>query len=95
MPEETLFETERPLGRDAVADYLRTLADSLESGSDVTLRAGDQSVTLDPPETVEFEVKAEREGPTDGDGELSIEVELEWPENASESESADGDLRIE
>jgi len=69
-----------------VAEYLRTLADSLESGSDMTLSAGEQSVTLDPPSDVEFEVKAEREGPTDGDGELSIEVELEWPENVTEGE---------
>jgi len=85
MPEKTLFESEQQMGRDAVADYLRTLADSLSSGSDVTLRAGDKSVTLDPPSEVEFEVKAEREGPTDGDGELSIEVEVEWPENATDS----------
>lgn len=91
MPEETLFESEQLMGRDAVADYLRTLANSLESGSDVTLRAGEQSVTLTPPEQVEFEVKAEREGPADADGELSIEVELEWPENAPES----GGLSIE
>jgi len=91
MPEETLFESEQLMGRDAVADYLRTLADSLEAGSDVTLRAGDQSVTMHPPSEVEFEVKAEREGPTDGNGELSIEAELEWPENTSQ----DGGLSIE
>ncbi|WP_324662506.1 amphi-Trp domain-containing protein [Haloarcula sediminis] len=91
MPEKTLFESEQLMGRDAVADYLRTLAASLESGSDVTLRAGDQSLTMQPPSEVEFEVKAEREGPTDGDGELSIELELEWPENAGEG----GDLSIE
>jgi amphi-Trp domain-containing protein len=91
MPEETLFETERVMGREAVAEYLHTLADSVASGGDVTLRSGDQSVTLTPPSEVEFEVKAEREGPTDGDGELSIEVELEWPENAPEG----GELSIE
>ncbi|WP_262178033.1 amphi-Trp domain-containing protein [Haloarcula laminariae] len=91
MTEKTLFESEQLMGRDAVADYLRTLADSLESGSDVTLRAGEQSVTMHPPSEVEFEVTAEREGPTDGDGELSIEVELEWPENASQG----GGLSIE
>ena len=90
MPEKTLFESEQLMSRDAVAEYLRTLADSLEAGSDVTLRAGDQSVTLTPPDEVEFEVKAEHEGPADGDGELSIEVELEWPENAT-----DGTLSIE
>ena len=91
MPEKTLFESEQMMSRDAVADYLRTLADSVESGSDVTLSAGEQSVTMSPPNEVEFEVKAEREGPTNGDGELSIEVELEWPENASEG----GSLSIE
>jgi len=90
MPEKTLFESEQIMNREAVAEYLRTLAGSLEQGSDVTLRAGEQSVTLTPPGEVEFEVKAEREGPTDGDGELSIEVELEWPENAPE-----GGLSIE
>ncbi|MDS0258991.1 amphi-Trp domain-containing protein [Haloarcula sp. S1CR25-12] len=37
------------MGRDAVAEYLRTLADSLEADSGVTLRAGEQSVTLTPP----------------------------------------------
>jgi amphi-Trp domain-containing protein len=79
------------MGREAVAEYLHTLADSVASGGDVTLRSGDQSVTLTPPSEVEFEVKAEREGPTDGDGELSIEVELEWPENAPEG----GELSIE
>ncbi|MFC7028299.1 amphi-Trp domain-containing protein [Halomicroarcula sp. GCM10025324] len=84
MPEEVLFESERKMDRGAVAEYLRTLADNLDTGSDVTLRAGDQSVTLHPPSHVEFEVKAEREGPADGDGELSIEVELEWPENPSD-----------
>ena len=55
MPEETLFETERVMGREAVAEYLHTLADSVASGGDVTLRSGDQSVTLTPPSEVEFE----------------------------------------
>jgi hypothetical protein len=41
---------------------------------------------------VEFEVKVEREGPTDGTGELSIEFELEWDENAS---GESGSLSIE
>ncbi|WP_424004704.1 amphi-Trp domain-containing protein [Haloarcula salina] len=86
MVETVLFENERVLDRSAVADYLRSLADSLDEGSDVTLSAGDQSVTLAPPSQVEFEVKAEREGPAEGNGELSIEVELEWPEHATDDE---------
>ena len=95
MPEEVLFESERKQRRTEVADYLRAVADKLEAGESITLEAGDQSVTLEPPGDVEFEVKAEREGPTDGPGELSIELELEWDERRSGSdESGDGSLTI-
>jgi len=47
-------------------------------------------VTLDPPAQPTFEVKAEREGPTDGPKELSIEFELEWPEDGEDG----GELEI-
>ena len=87
MPEEILFKSEQKESLDTVATYMRTVAEKLESNAPVTLESGDESVTLDPPETVEFEVKAEREGPADGDGELSIELELEWAENASDDAS--------
>jgi amphi-Trp domain-containing protein len=86
MGEEVLFESERTVKRETVATYLRTMADSLDAGDSVTLSAGDQSVTMEPPSQVEFEVKAEREGPADGDGELSIELEIEWPEGATDDE---------
>jgi amphi-Trp domain-containing protein len=85
MTETVLFETERMSSLSDVASYLRSVADKLDAGEPVTLESGNESVTLDPPETVEFEVKAEHEGP-DGDGELSLELEIEWDEN-SESES--------
>jgi amphi-Trp domain-containing protein len=86
MVETVLFESEQVLDRSAVASYLRTVADSLEEGSEITLSAGSQEATFAPPSQVEFEVKAEREGPEGGDGELSIELELEWPENATDAE---------
>jgi len=89
MPETVLFESEQPSSRADVASYLRTVADRLESGQAVTLEAGEESITMDPPESVEFEVKAEREGPADGTGELSMEFELEWDESGS-----DGSLSI-
>ncbi|WP_090379766.1 amphi-Trp domain-containing protein [Natronobacterium texcoconense] len=94
MPEEVLFETESRQDRAAIADYLRQVADNLESDASITLTAGDQSVTMDPPSQPTFEVKAEREGPTDGPGELSIEFELEWDEN-DDGGDGDGDLQIE
>lgn len=80
MPEEVLFETESAESRHDIAMYLRQVADNLEAGDPIVLRAGDQELTMQPPENPEFEVKAEREGPTDQPGELSIEFELEWDE---------------
>jgi amphi-Trp domain-containing protein len=81
MPEEVLFESESVQNRSDVAAYLRQVADSLEAGGEITLSAGSQSVTMDPPSSLTFEVKAEREGPTDAPGELSIEFEIEWDED--------------
>jgi len=89
MPETVLFKTEQHSTRGDVASYLRTVADRLDAGEAVALESGEESVTMDPPETVEFEVKAEREGPADGHGELSLELELEWDENGT-----DGSLSI-
>jgi amphi-Trp domain-containing protein len=91
MPEETLFKSESVQNRADVANYLRTVADTLDSGESITLTAGDQSVTMDPPSSLTFEVKAEREGPTGKPGELSIEFELEWDEDGG----GGGPLEIE
>ena len=94
MPETVLFESESRQSREAIAAYLRSVADSLDAGDAITLTKGSESTTLDPPAQPTFEVKAEREGPADGSGELSVEFEIEWDENA-ESEGGDGELRIE
>ncbi|WP_276301748.1 amphi-Trp domain-containing protein [Halorussus lipolyticus] len=94
MPEEVLFETERRMDQTEIASYLRTVAEKLESGEDITLSAGDQSVTLTPPAQPTFEVKAERETPSGGgQGELSIEFELEWDEGGEQG--GDSSLNIE
>lgn len=66
---------------------LRRVADNLDDGESITLTAGADSVTLEPPARPTFEVKAEREGPADSPGELSIEFELEW----DETDGADGE----
>ncbi len=84
MPEEVLFETEQSQSRADIAAALRRVADTLEAGDPIRLSAGDQSVEMDPPARPTFEVKAEREGPTDGPGELSVEFELEWDENGGD-----------
>jgi len=91
MPEVVLFASETNQSREAIASFLRRVADNLEAGDSITLKRGDESVTMNPPSRPTFEVKAEREGPTDGPGELSVEFELEWDENGGEG----GELEIE
>jgi len=96
MPEEVLFKTERRMDRTEIASYLRTVAEKLESGGDISLSSGDQSVTLAPPAQPTFEVKAERETPSGGgQGELSIEFELEWDEGGDGEQAGDSSLNIE
>ncbi len=85
MPEEVVFESERPASCAEVATYLRTVADRLDTGGTLTLSGGGSEVTLDPPNQVEFEVKAERET-NGGAPEMSVEFELEWSEGAADDE---------
>ena len=75
-----------------VAEYLRTVADRLDSGEEFTLEAGTESVTLTPPRRIEFEVEVER-GTSDsgGSGAIELEFELGWDEGADDT----GDLTIE
>ncbi|WP_435319660.1 amphi-Trp domain-containing protein [Haloarchaeobius sp. TZWSO28] len=92
MPEETLFEFERDMTTSEVAQYLRTVADRLDSGGEFTLESGGDSVTLSPPGRVEFEVEIERETSKSGkSSEIELEFALEWDENGSDG----GDLSIE
>ncbi len=94
MPEETLFATESDEDRETIAAYFRTVADKLDSGEPITLRAGSEDVTLEIPARPTFEVKAERE--TDSSGaELSVEFELEWDENGDGGPTDGGSLSIE
>ncbi|ELZ17372.1 hypothetical protein C477_12873 [Haloterrigena salina JCM 13891] len=96
MPEDVLFEFERQMDRTEIADYLRTVADSLERGDPISLEAGGESVTMTPPSRPTFEIKAERETSSsapEGPGELGLELELEWEEG--EDRSDDGELTID
>lgn len=85
MPEEVLFEIERQQSRDDIAEYLRSVAEKLETGEEITLRSATDSVTLEIPHRPTFEVKAEREG-TPPNTELSVEFEIEWNENEESKE---------
>ncbi|MFC6953227.1 amphi-Trp domain-containing protein [Halorubellus litoreus] len=96
MPEEVLFETESKMARADIAAILRDTADKLDADDAITLSAGTDSITLDPPASPEFEVKVEREtkaGQTEG--ELSIEFELEWDEREADDTTTDATLSVE
>ena len=95
MPEEVLFKSESNQRREEIASYLRKVADNLESGDPINLKAGSESVTLNPPARPTFEVKAEREGPAGNMTERSIEFELEWDENDGGEGIKSGQLEIE
>lgn len=95
MPEKVLFKSESDLSREEIASYLRKVADNLDSGKPIALKAGSESVTLNPPARSTFEVKAEREGPADNMTELSVEFEIEWDESAGEGGKRSGQLEIE
>ena len=95
MPEEVLFKSESKQSREEIASYLRKVADNLDSGNAISLKAGSESVTLNPPARPTFEVKAEREGPAGNMTERSIEFELEWDEGDGEEGGRSGQLEIE
>lgn len=95
MPEEVLFNSESNQSRQEIAAFFRNVAQNLEDGKSISLNAGSESVTMNPPSHPTFEVKAEREGPSGSPGELSIEFELEWDENGSDESSSGGQLQIE
>ncbi|MFB6105750.1 MAG: amphi-Trp domain-containing protein [Halobacteriaceae archaeon] len=88
--EERLFETESTQTREEAADYLRSVADRLDAGGEVTFEAGGETVTVAVPASLTFEVAVERETGA-GPDETSVEFELEW----TEGEAADaGDLSV-
>lgn len=89
MAEEVLFESESRQQRADVANYLQTVAGNLELGESIELQAGDESITVDPPADVEFEVKVEREGT-----EKSLELELEW-DASDPGDGTDGELNVQ
>jgi amphi-Trp domain-containing protein len=95
MPEIVLFESESKQSRADIAAYLRQVADSLDSGGEISLSSGSESVAVDPPQHSEFEVKVEREGPEGGPYERSLELELEWDEADEGTDGTGGGLSIE
>lgn len=86
------FELEQEMSRTALATHLRTLADGLESGEKVTLIVGDESVTVNPPETLHVKIETESDSSwLGGDDGQSMDIELGW---AAEEVEQDEELTI-
>jgi amphi-Trp domain-containing protein len=82
MGEETLFTYERSRTRGEVAAALRAVAGQLSGTEPLTLTADEDSVTVHPADSLEFEVEVERED-ADGKDAVELEFELEWTEAAT------------
>lgn len=84
------IDSERQLSRNEVADYLREFADELETetipaaeddpiaGQKMTLVAGNQSATINPPTDVDFIIRVDDDSSLMDDGTQRVSFELEW-----------------
>ena len=88
--EVILFETEERKSAAEVAQFLRVLADKIESGN-VVLRSGAKEIALTLPANVIFEVKVEEEEKK-GKTKRSLEVEIEW--NVGDENLTDSGVEI-
>ncbi len=74
--EVVLFKSEEKRDRANVTAFLHQLVDKIGAGQ-VTLRQGDQDITVDIPNQIVLEIKVEEES-RKGGVKMSLEIELEW-----------------
>lgn len=75
-----LVKHEERVSREQVAALLETIATKLKEDGTITLKLGEQSQTVQLPESVVLEVDLEEKN-----GKYSLEFELEWREGESSS----------
>lgn len=86
------FEYERERTRSEVANYFRQLADGLDGNDKLTLVFGEQSVAMNPPQTLHFRVETDTDSSwLSGDDGRSVHIELGWDGSQVEE---DDDLTI-
>lgn len=78
---EKLFRSENVLSRNEIAEHIKRIAEGVQNGN-VSLKSGNETVAVQPPENAELEIEVEREN----DGDLSIEIEVEWNDGEEEGE---------
>ncbi|MFX0205027.1 MAG: amphi-Trp domain-containing protein [Candidatus Hodarchaeota archaeon] len=87
--ERVLLESESQKSLSQIASFLKGLSDQIEKGS-VTMKQGENLITLTLPETMTLEVEVEEEG-EGSKKKLSLEIEIEW----YEEDIAKGALELE
>lgn len=106
----TELEARQEMTRTEVADYLREFAAQLDTSSAaagsrphqpgedddgrVTFMVGNDSATINPPETIMFEVEVESDSPILGGEEQEVEFELTWQAEASSDTDDEEELEI-
>lgn len=73
-----LVKHEERVSREQIAALLETIAKKLKEDGTITLKLGEQSQTVQLPESVVLEVDLEEKN-----GKYSLEFELEWREGES------------
>ena len=88
------LETEEQKTRAEIANYLRDLADQLDSDGDVVLGLGGTTVQLNPTNPVTFKLEGESDwSQGDTEAKQSIEFELVWWRDASTPEEGALDVQ--
>lgn len=94
MKETVLFKSEEKMARTDVTAALRTIADKIDSGQ-IVLSMGEDQVSLEIPENITLELKAEEEAGSSGGTKKSLEIEIEWKEGqAGEGKAPAKGVRI-
>ena len=78
MPSTKLLATSQRMTRDDLADLLVGIAERVRTG-EVVLRQGEESLTLEMPESVDVDVEVTSEDKTSGT-KIQLEIEIEWYE---------------
>lgn len=74
-----LFQTEEVKTREEVSQFLRELADKIESGS-VSMSQGQQEVELKIPQRIEMDIDVEQNDKGQKGIQQELEIELSWYE---------------
>ncbi|MFO8240196.1 MAG: amphi-Trp domain-containing protein [Dissulfuribacterales bacterium] len=85
MGQETrLFKSEEPKKRTEVVEFLRQIAERIESG-EVVLRQGTEELVLQIPSNLILEVQVEDEDKKSKGIQHSLEIEIKWFDSDGES----------